>query len=146
MATIEVIGVGNNPNDGTGDPLRTALIKANNNFAVLNNALILNNETAIAVNQAAVVVDSFAIGTFRSARYIGQVSNSGLNEYNVTEFLVVHDGTTAAISGTVLEATTGTDLGDFSVGINVPSGTVELSYTGNQDTNLVRINKQYIEV
>jgi len=29
----EVINVGSAPNDGTGDPIRTAYIKCNNNFA-----------------------------------------------------------------------------------------------------------------
>lgn len=33
---IEVINVGTVPNDGTGDGLRTAYIKCNNNFAYLN--------------------------------------------------------------------------------------------------------------
>jgi hypothetical protein len=33
---IEVINVGTTPNDGTGDGLRTAYIKCNNNFAFLN--------------------------------------------------------------------------------------------------------------
>ena len=32
---IEIIGVGSAPNDGTGDPLRTAYIKCNNNFGEL---------------------------------------------------------------------------------------------------------------
>lgn len=31
----EVINVGTTPNDGTGDPLRTAYIKCNNNFGEL---------------------------------------------------------------------------------------------------------------
>lgn len=33
---IQVINVGTVPNDGTGDGLRTAYIKCNNNFALLN--------------------------------------------------------------------------------------------------------------
>jgi hypothetical protein len=33
---IEVINVGTVPNDGTGDGLRTAYIKCNDNFAFLN--------------------------------------------------------------------------------------------------------------
>lgn len=30
---LEIINVGASPNDGTGDPIRTAYIKCNNNFA-----------------------------------------------------------------------------------------------------------------
>lgn len=33
MANLEIINVGTSPNDGEGDPLRTAFIKVNNNFA-----------------------------------------------------------------------------------------------------------------
>ena len=35
MATLEVINVGASANDGTGDPLRVAFEKVNNNFANL---------------------------------------------------------------------------------------------------------------
>jgi hypothetical protein len=35
----EIINVGTVPNDGTGDPLRTAYIKCNNNFAELYSRL-----------------------------------------------------------------------------------------------------------
>ena len=31
--TLQVINVGTSPNDGTGDPIRTAYIKCNDNFA-----------------------------------------------------------------------------------------------------------------
>ena len=37
--TREVINVGTLPNDGLGDPLRTAYIKCNNNFAELYSRL-----------------------------------------------------------------------------------------------------------
>lgn len=35
MATLEIINIGTSPNDGAGDPLRTAFSKVNNNFANL---------------------------------------------------------------------------------------------------------------
>lgn len=35
----EIINVGTSPNDGTGDPLRTAYTKCNNNFAELYSRL-----------------------------------------------------------------------------------------------------------
>lgn len=36
---LQVINVGNTPNDGTGDPIRTAYTKCNNNFAELYSRL-----------------------------------------------------------------------------------------------------------
>lgn len=44
MATLDTINVGNLANDGTGDDLREAFIKVNNNFTELNTALV-NVET-----------------------------------------------------------------------------------------------------
>lgn len=35
MAELQIINIGTNPNDGEGDPLRTAFAKVNNNFANL---------------------------------------------------------------------------------------------------------------
>lgn len=37
--SYEIINVGELPNDGTGDPVRVAFIKINNNFAEFNNAI-----------------------------------------------------------------------------------------------------------
>lgn len=47
MATIQTIGVGTVPNDGTGDPLRDAMVKTNSNFQNLN------NQTNTSTNQIA---------------------------------------------------------------------------------------------
>ena len=35
--TQQTINVGTNPNDGTGDPIRTAMIKINSNFKSIFN-------------------------------------------------------------------------------------------------------------
>lgn len=37
--TKQVVGIGTAPNDGTGDPLRTAFTKCNDNFTELYNGL-----------------------------------------------------------------------------------------------------------
>jgi hypothetical protein len=42
----EVINVGSAPNDGTGDPLRTAYIKCNSNFSELYSQAQTNPPTA----------------------------------------------------------------------------------------------------
>lgn len=44
-AQIQPIGIGNAPNDGTGDTLRTAFGKVNNNFSYLTNAPAVNKLT-----------------------------------------------------------------------------------------------------
>jgi len=47
---IQNIGVGTIPNDGTGDPLRTAFIKVNNNFAYHSGLIDLKANLASACN------------------------------------------------------------------------------------------------
>ena len=77
----EIIDVGNAANDGAGDPLRTAMIKTNNNFAeiysagpVTSNVKIANNTVTIATANAnlilqangtgSIVLDTFSINNF----------------------------------------------------------------------------------
>lgn len=44
---LQTINIGNLANDGTGDDLREAFIKVNNNFSVLNNVLDASNTEAV---------------------------------------------------------------------------------------------------
>jgi hypothetical protein len=48
----EVINVGAAPNDGQGDPIRTAYIKTNNNFAELYSAVQLVPPSTLLAVQA----------------------------------------------------------------------------------------------
>lgn len=55
MANLEVINVGAEPNDGTGDPIRTAFTKTNTNFESLNSEIgniNVNSSITIAENGA----------------------------------------------------------------------------------------------
>ena len=64
-------------------------------------------------------LDTFAIGTYRSARYEVSISDATSGEYEFTELSIVHNGTTASVSqyGTVLTAST--ELATFGVDINI---------------------------
>ena len=66
---------------------------------------------------SAAQVDTFAAATFRTARYTIQVTNTTDSTYHVTELLLIHDGTTPAITeygtiftGTAAEATFDADI------------------------------------
>jgi len=67
--TIEVINIGANPNDGQGDPLRTAFTKINNNFAFLSSTGFNTLETLTTglLQQPifATSVDTFTQATFQ---------------------------------------------------------------------------------
>lgn len=69
MATQQVINIGTLPNDGEGDPLRTAFAKINNNFSNLF-ATFVNTSNAYSVgNTAGQIIfetpaNAFTTGTF----------------------------------------------------------------------------------
>jgi hypothetical protein len=90
------------------------------------------------------VIDTFDATVYRSAKYVLSVSNSSLGEYETTEVLVIHNGTTAYKNqyGTIYTGTS--SLGTVSV--LYTSGTVELSYQGANTGNQVRIQPTYIKV
>lgn len=67
MANLEVINVGAEPNDGTGDPIRTAFTKTNNNFGALNSAIgNINVNTSITIEE-----DGANVGLARTLNFVG---------------------------------------------------------------------------
>ena len=69
-------------------------------------------------------VDTWSASTYRSAKYVYQVSNTDKTEYQSGEILIVHDGTTAYLTEYAKMATGNNDLVTFTVDIN--SGNVRL--------------------
>jgi hypothetical protein len=107
------------------------------------NAAIVSRLAGTSVGAAAVVIDTFDKTLFRSAKYVVQVSNSGRGDYETSEYIATHNGTTAygTSYGIVYS---NVELGNVSVAIN--SGNVELTYTGNYAGNTVKLFKEYIPV
>jgi len=76
---IQTVNVGTTPNDGTGDPARTAFIKLNNNFTQSENAaskLVATNAQAIA-GTAGVLTDAAGVHAAIRGLAVGTVSQSG---------------------------------------------------------------------
>jgi len=86
---IQTIGVGTAPNDGTGDPLRTAFIKVNNNFSyhaglialkanlaspTFIGTVILPSTTTIAGNTVPGIVGDTITARIAAARPLGDLS------------------------------------------------------------------------
>ena len=68
--SLEIINIGTLPNDGEGDPLRTAFSKTNNNFASLYETAFLTTSTITYGNTAGQVIleaptSSFTQGIFQ---------------------------------------------------------------------------------
>jgi hypothetical protein len=96
------------------------------------------------VGTSAVIIDSFAKVTYRSAKYIISVSNSGTGEYETTEVLVIHNDTTATRTQYGTTYTGAASLGAVTVAVN--GANVELSYQGAALGNVVKIQTIYVKV
>ena len=111
-------------------------------FDMLNGTKTTYNQTAVTVGTSATVIDSFAKATYRTAKYIVQVTNSGGTAFESSEVLVVHNGTTATMIEYGVVSTSGSSLGTISALIN--SSNVELKYTGAASGNAVKVYATYM--
>jgi hypothetical protein len=83
---------------------------------------VLSGSTVTTTSTAAATVNSFAAGTFRSARYTVQITNSRDSTYQITEIILIHNGTTPEITeygtistGAAAEATFDADISSGNV-------------------------------
>jgi hypothetical protein len=67
MSTQEIINIGASPNDGQGDPLRTAFAKINNNFTSLFNTTFSTSTAYSVGNSANQVIYTTPVETFTQA-------------------------------------------------------------------------------
>ena len=74
-----------------------------------------------------VAIDTMAAATFRSARYTIQITNTTDSSYHITEVLLIHDGTTPAITeyGTVFTGS----AAEATIDADISSGNVRLLAT-----------------
>lgn len=87
---------------------------------------------------APTVIDSFAAGTYRSAKYLIQISQG--SDYQLSEFRVIHNGTNAFVTEYSVLETNGPLAGPFTAA--VAAGTLSVSVTMNSSSaatvNMVR--------
>lgn len=81
-----------------------------------------------------VAVDSFAVASYRSAKYFIQLTSG--SSYHVLELNVVHDGTTVYISQ-FGDVKTGASLGTFDASIS--TGILNLLFTATNATTTVKL-------
>jgi len=80
MATLEVVNVGALPNDGDGDPLRTAFQKINNNFANLWNTSFQTSNTYSIGNTSGQVIFEYPANVFTQGMFQIKSLNPGTND------------------------------------------------------------------
>lgn len=125
-----------------------------NSSLTIGSSLTATVVTTAITSTPAVAIDSWALATYRSAKYILQVtctavsSGSNLNTYQVSEVLVIHNGTTATMIEYGAIKTTN-DLATFTVDCNTSSnGLVRLlAVAANaSDTITVKLYKTLMVV
>jgi len=111
------------------------------NYVALNNGLTSNRSNVVVTTNT--VIDQFAPGTFRTAKYI--ISSSGDDGYQSVETLLIHDGTTSYITiyGSICSNNTA-DIIELSSNINGVSGNVSLYASGSSANLKVNIVSSYI--
>ena len=129
---------------GIGGGLYVGGISTFTNNVVVSSSAIVYDQTGVSVGNAATTIDTFAVATYRSAKYVLTISNSGNTAYQSTEVLVIHDGTTASLQD-VSVFTTASPIMTFTVTITGGT-TVTLQGTGTATGNTVKVQKIYTTV
>lgn len=141
MAIIQTVGIGVAPNDGTGDPLRTAFTKINSNFAALNAEVESSAPTDIENSQLAEMPGKTVKGRGHDdvAGEPRDLTESELRDligyFSETQRGIVREIGTPASGRVLADSNTWVNLGDpttapftwqveFQKGVKVPNGTV----------------------
>ncbi len=145
MATQQIINIGASPNDGAGDPLRTAFQKTNENFSVLfgisgitgiangtsNISIPLaNSNIVMSVGNVANVFTVQANGTTTLGNH---VVTSGMNAGNVTSSgTIIASGTIQSLGGiTGVTISAASNLVGANLNVTNTIRTSDLLITGN---------------
>lgn len=86
-----------------------------------------NNSVTINGIETATVFDTIDTTTWRTIKYMIQLSHAGSSSYRSTEINIVFDGTNQNITEFASVANTGSDVGTISASLN--SGTISMTVT-----------------
>jgi hypothetical protein len=122
--------------------ITTGETQANLRYEFLNDGALLYRPANLAVGQSQTIVDSFDKTQIRSAKYVINVEHFG--EYETSEVMVLHDGTTAYRTQYNKIFTGNAGLG--SVTAAVVGSNVYVYYTGTYTSNYVKYKADYVGV
>lgn len=114
--------------DSTNDVLQVA------------HANVKGSTTEVTVGTTTTDIDSFATSTYRSAKYLVQTRNSGSTIFQVSEALVIHDGTNAYVTEYGQIYTSGT-APLINLSATIVTGNVKLQGIGAAAGNVVRFTR-----
>lgn len=112
--------------------------------AVAVNAAAISQTTTAVTTNTANTIDSFATATYRSAKYLVQVTDTTNSQYQIVEISVIHDGTTVFKTEYGQVATVAA-LGTFDASIT--TGTLNLQFTATvASTKSVKVYRTALTV
>ena len=123
----EVINIGANPNDGTGDPLRVAFDKINNNFSNLFQTFVNSTITNTTGNIPGQVIFETDIATFTQAQfYIKTILDGTANsQFIQLSAQLNNDGTDVKFTG-YGSTFFGDPITSYDMAVNTLTGTVQI--------------------
>lgn len=109
-------------------------------FSLQNNTASIRARSYNTTTTDPQIVDSFSASTFRSGKYIISI-NSSTNDYQVTEIMLLQDGTSTYTTeyATLVSSST---LGTFSA--NIDSGDVRLFVVPTNAVNTIKYQRTLI--
>ena len=111
-------------------------------LSLTSGGAIISNETGTTFGTTPVVIDSFAIANYRTAKYVITVTNG--TTYQAAEVLVIQDGTNAYTTTYSVLSTTGIAIATFSS--SVVGAIINVSATGTATGNVAKVQRMYTAV
>lgn len=108
-----------------------------------NSDVQMINTTVGTTGTGSQTVDSFAITSFRTAKYIIQVKDNVSNNFYASEIMTIHDGTNAYVTE-FASITSNTYIGQFSVAIS--GGSFQLNFAPTSSNTTVKLTRTVIQI
>jgi hypothetical protein len=138
--TSNVAGTGISVSSGTG----AVTVSLSGTSALTSNAVTLDTTTTTFTSGTVQTVDTVATASFRTIKYLVQVTDSTGSKYHGVEIIIVHDGTTAYKTEYAAVTSAGV-LGTFDA--SIATGNLTLQFTpGSSSTYTVKVAKLQITV
>jgi hypothetical protein len=122
----------------------------NSTVTIAGGALVINaqpivfDEAGTVIDTSVRTIDIFDPTVYRAAKYFISVTNTGTNQYQASEILLVHDGVNASIEQTSVFSAAD-NIVSFSAIIS-GGGMVWLRASGTAANNVIKVQPTYITV
>jgi hypothetical protein len=149
-SSTTTINIGASSGTGTTTLYNSVSIPTTGSSLTFGNTVSVSPTATTSITTVATAVDTWAYATYRSAKYVVQVTctastGGNVNQYQTSEVMVIHDGTTATMTeyGVVK---TGADLATLTVDINGANCRLLAVAANSTDTITVKLYRTLITI